>query len=66
VNITSAVNAGSSADVGKSTDTACVFQVHPLVTISQTEFDKDTTGALVIYSVQEHGRYLFELQDIGY
>lgn len=44
----------------------CVFQVHPLVTISQTEFDKDTTAALVIYSAQEHGRYLFELQDIWY
>lgn len=66
VNTTSAVNAGSSADGAKSRGTVCVFQVHPLVTVLQTEYDRDTTAALVIYSVQEHGRYLFELQDIWY
>jgi hypothetical protein len=53
--------------LAKSTGTMHVLQVHPLVAnSSQTEFGRDTTAALVMYSVHKNGRYLFELQDIWY
>jgi hypothetical protein len=31
-------------------------------TLIQTECESDTTAVLVMYSVQKHGRHLYELQ----
>jgi hypothetical protein len=36
------------------------------LTLAQPECDSDTTALLVIYSVQKHERYLYELQAIWY
>jgi hypothetical protein len=37
-----------------------------MITLPQTEYDRDTTAVAVIYGVQKHGRYLYRLQDIWY
>jgi hypothetical protein len=53
--------------VAESVDRMAVLQVRRvLLTLAQTEYDKDTTAVLVKYGVQTHGYRLYGLQDVWY
>jgi hypothetical protein len=68
----SSMNKTSVANVvfGRPTESAYrmhILQLHcTVLTLAETECDRDTTVVLVMYSVQKHGMYLYKLLDVTF